>query len=95
VEVNLVQELETQRNEIRVLHQQMEKVQKKETENYQKYQTERSQTKKFLLELQEEAESLRWSTNEETSQKNKEIEGLKRDLYRERLVEVARSPIST
>jgi hypothetical protein len=85
VELNLLHEIETKNNEMKILNQKFEKIQKKETENYQKYQTERSQTKKFLLELQEEAESLRWSTNEEMSQKQKEIETLKRDLYRERL----------
>jgi hypothetical protein len=37
------------------------------------------------LELQEEAESLRWSTNEETNQKNKEIEHLKVELHRAHL----------
>lgn len=85
VEVNLIQEIETKNNEIKILNQKLEKIQMKEKENYQKSQTERSQTKKFLLELQEEAESLRWSTNEEMSQKQKEIDTLKRDLYRERL----------
>lgn len=45
VEINLLNEIEFKENEIKILTQKYDKLQVKETENYQKYQEERSKTK--------------------------------------------------
>lgn len=45
IEVNLLNDLEVKENEIKKLLQKIDKIQLKESENYQKYQAERSKTK--------------------------------------------------
>ncbi len=80
VELNLLQEIEAKQAENKTLFSKIEKLQAKEADQYQRSQQEKNQTKKLLIELKEEIESLRWSTNEEILLKTKEIASLQSEL---------------
>jgi hypothetical protein len=82
VENTLKSELEDSDAEKIALSNRLNDILRKDVDRAKKHKHDREKTKQMLSELQEELETLRWSTADEISCRTREVESLKKDLRR-------------